>query len=254
MTEDETLHQKAIDLACEESAATGAGFVRFAGDDDDDDFVDGPPSKRIRSEEKPAEPKVAAAPPPAYNAAEVLVKKIKKKTVPKIYFGTRTHKQITQIIRELNKTPYKDAKMTILGSRDHTCIHPVVSKMKSRNEGCKELNDRTKGGGGCTYQQNVKSKLNSHSAVNAYKGSRDAWDLEDLVKVGKKVKACPYYATRELKPKSQIIFCPYNYLVEPLIRKSMEISLKGQIVILDEAHNIEDSARSAASWQVRRCA
>ena len=27
----------------------------------------------------------------------------------------------------------------------------------------------------------------------------------------------------------QIIFCPYNYLVEPLIRKSMEINLKGQV-------------------------
>jgi Fanconi anemia group J protein len=30
----------------------------------------------------------------------------------------------------------------------------------------------------------------------------------------------------------------------------MEISLKNNIVILDEAHNIEDSARSAAGWQV----
>ena len=30
--------------------------------------------------------------------------------IPKIYFGTRTHKQITQIIRELRKTVYKDVK------------------------------------------------------------------------------------------------------------------------------------------------
>ena len=64
------------------------------------------------------------------------------------------------------------------------------------------------------------------------------------------MRCCPYYAARDLKIKAQIIFCPYNYLVEPMIRKSMEINLKGQIVILDEAHNIEDSARSAASWSV----
>ena len=32
----------------------------------------------------------------------------------------------------------------------------------------------------------------------------------------------------------------------------MEISLKNNIVILDEAHNIEDSARGAASWQVNQ--
>lgn len=29
---------------------------------------------------------------------------------PKIYFGTRTHKQIGQIVRELQKTLYKDTK------------------------------------------------------------------------------------------------------------------------------------------------
>ena len=57
-------------------------------------------------------------------------------------------------------------------------------------------------------------------------GTKDAWDLEDLVKVGKKVRACPYFATRELRGKSDIIFCPYNYLIEPLIRKSLDISLR----------------------------
>ena len=29
--------------------------------------------------------------------------------------------------------------MTILGSREQTCIHPQVSKMKNKNEGCSEL-------------------------------------------------------------------------------------------------------------------
>lgn len=30
----------------------------------------------------------------------------------------------------------------------------------------------------------------------------------------------------------------------------MEINLSDQVVILDEAHNIEDSSREAASWSV----
>ena len=87
-------------------------------------------------------------------------KKVKKKRVPKIYFGTRTHRQITQIVRELKKTGYNSGvKMSILASRDHTCIHPSVSKMSNRNEGCRELTDRRPrtdgtggGGGGCMYQ------------------------------------------------------------------------------------------------------
>ena len=70
--------------------------------------------------------------------------------------------------------------------------------------------------------------------------------------MGKKIRACPYFGVRELKIKSHIVFCPYNYLVEPIIRKSMDISLKNNIVILDEAHNIEDSAREAASGQLHQ--
>jgi len=228
---------------------TGAGF--FQASDPDTIVLD------ENGDVVPPPPSCPAAPPAAAGPGGMVERKIKKKKVPKIYFGTRTHRQITQIIRELKKTTYRGARMSILGSRDHTCIHPTVSKMKNRNEGCRELTDRRAvaangypAGGGCVYQGNVKQKLASHHSLSAYRGTDEAWDLEDLVKVGKKVRACPYYATRELKNRSDIVFCPYNYLVEPLIRKSMEIYLKGNVVILDEAHNIEDSARSAASWEV----
>ncbi|VCW68145.1 unnamed protein product, partial [Gulo gulo] len=77
-----------------------------------------------------------------------------------------------------------------------------------------------------------------------------AWDIEELVSLGKKLKACPYYTARELIEDAHIIFCPYNYLLDAQIRESMEINLKEQIVILDEAHNIEDCARESASYSV----
>ena len=47
--------------------------------------------------------------------------------------------------------------------------------------------------------------------------------------------------------QAQIVFSPYNYLIDPRIRQSMKIVLRGNIIMLDEAHNIEDSAREAAS-------
>ena len=69
----------------------------------------------------------------------------------------------------------------------------------------RELTDRSKGGS-CPFQSNVKTKMAHHHAVNTYRGTSDAWDLEDIVKLGKKVRACPYYGTRELKNKSQVRF------------------------------------------------
>ncbi|EHB06437.1 Fanconi anemia group J protein [Heterocephalus glaber] len=77
-----------------------------------------------------------------------------------------------------------------------------------------------------------------------------AWDIEELVSLGRKLKACPYYTARELTEDADIIFCPYNYLLDAQIRESMDINLKEQVVILDEAHNIEDCARESASYSV----
>ena len=133
----------------------------------------------------------------------------KKRKCPKIYFGTRTHKQVAQIVRELKKTKYAGVRMTILASRDHTCVHPTISKSFNKTQDCQDLMDKRKGGG-CRFQANVKAKMATHQSVRAYIGTDSAWDIEELVKAGKKVKACPYYAVRELKTilKDQIpLFC-----------------------------------------------
>lgn len=81
----------------------------------------------------------------------------------------------------------------------------------------------------------------------AHHGHETGWDIEDLVRLGRRLRSCPYYATRSLMENAHIVFCPYNYLIDPRIRASMEIPIKGNIIILDEAHNIEDSARESAS-------
>ncbi|KFP28871.1 Fanconi anemia group J protein, partial [Colius striatus] len=169
--------------------------------------------------------------------------------VPKIFFGTRTHKQISQITRELRRTAYSSVPMTILSSRDYTCIHPMVSGSGgNRNEMCVELLEG-KHGKSCLYYHGV-NKISEHYAQQSAHRMCQAWDIEDLVSLGKKLRACAYFAARELMMCADIVFCPYNYLLDPQIRESMEINLKGQVVILDEAHNIEDCARESVSFGV----
>ena len=46
--------------------------------------------------------------------------------------------------------------------------------------------------------------------------------------------------------EADLVFCPYSYLVDPVIRSAMNIALEGSVLIFDEAHNIEDVSRSAA--------
>uniref|UniRef100_A0A3B4XSB8 DNA 5'-3' helicase n=1 Tax=Seriola lalandi dorsalis TaxID=1841481 RepID=A0A3B4XSB8_SERLL len=218
----------------------------------DDDFQ--PDRKRIRT----AEHKVPLEPCswcPCASAKESVKDKDKdkdkdgKKKMPKIFFGTRTHKQITQIAHELKRTVYSSVPMTILSSRDHTCINPEVAPHSNRNERCKDLLEG-KDGRSCRFYHGVQ-RMRDHQSLRA-SGLREAWDIEDLVSLGKRLRSCSYYAARELMQSAAIIFCPYNYLLDPMIRESMEIDLAGQILVLDEAHNIEDCARESASYTLDR--
>uniref|UniRef100_A0A1B6D3M4 Helicase ATP-binding domain-containing protein n=1 Tax=Clastoptera arizonana TaxID=38151 RepID=A0A1B6D3M4_9HEMI len=163
--------------------------------------------------------------------------------VPKIFYGTRTHKQITNVVKELSKTVYKNVKMCILASREHTCIQSSNTRM-NKTELCYSLLDPV-AGKGCFYNKNV-NRIGTHNDLARF-GLCETFDIEDLVKLGKKVQACPYFATHSLMMTADIILCPYNYLIDPTVRSSFHINLNGSIILLDEAHNIEDVCRSAAS-------
>lgn len=59
--------------------------------------------------------------------------------------------------------------------------------------------------------------------------------------------ACPYYISQMLSKDSDLVFAPYNYVLDPQIRNAMGIELTNTVVILDEGHNIESTLRDAGS-------
>eukprot|EP01028_Stygiella_incarcerata_P003268 TRINITY_DN1642_c0_g1_i1.p1 TRINITY_DN1642_c0_g1~~TRINITY_DN1642_c0_g1_i1.p1 ORF type:complete len:1278 (+),score=391.88 TRINITY_DN1642_c0_g1_i1:69-3902(+) len=156
----------------------------------------------------------------------------------RIFFASRTHAQIAQLTKELRRTVYRP-KMVILGSRDHYCINRRVRASKSRAEECLALLEN----GGCRLLKKPEEISRS--------GLLDrVWDMEDFVSVGKECLSCPYFAAKEMLSSSEIVFCPYNYLLHPNIRSAVGIDLKDSIVIFDEAHNIEDHCRSETSFDL----
>ena len=62
--------------------------------------------------------------------------------------------------------------------------------------------------------------------------------------------ACPYYLSRALSKYAELIFAPYNYVLDPGIRGALDIDLKGAIVVLDEAHNVEGTLTESGSIKV----
>lgn len=72
---------------------------------------------------------------------------------------------------------------------------------------------------GCPYY-NELGKKNSmfHYTVNKL---GPVWDIEELVEAGRENNWCPYFGARNLMEFADIIFCPYNYIIDPDIRASV---------------------------------
>ena len=49
---------------------------------------------------------------------------------------------------------------------------------------------------------------------------------------------CPYFLSLDMYKKADIVFMPYNYVIDPGMRDVLGDRLKDAVVLLDEAHNI----------------
>ena len=184
-------------------------------------------------------------------------------------------KNVHSIFQELGRTKYKNARMTVLGSRDQYCINETAKSASGGvTEGCialisgRSINtlgniDTSKRSGcNCRFRSGMTEidpktgkKTGKFPEKMLYKDfirdtklkDTEPWDIEDLMKAGRNNEMCPFFAAKMIKSDVQIVFAPYNYLLDRSIRKSLDINLGGQIVMLDEAHNIEDICRRSAS-------
>uniref|UniRef100_A0A2K6M0J9 Regulator of telomere elongation helicase 1 n=1 Tax=Rhinopithecus bieti TaxID=61621 RepID=A0A2K6M0J9_RHIBE len=189
--------------------------------------------------------------------------------IPKIIYASRTHSQLTQVINELRNTSYRwvrcvhtclgvlerttpppptvlspsRPKVCVLGSREQLCIHPEVKKQESNHMQI-HLCRRKVASRSCHFYNNVEEKSLEQELASPI------LDIEDLVKSGSKHRVCPYYLSRNLKQQADIVFMPYNYLLDAKNRRAHSIDLKGTVVIFDEAHNVEKMCEESASFDL----
>uniref|UniRef100_A0A663MT05 Regulator of telomere elongation helicase 1 n=1 Tax=Athene cunicularia TaxID=194338 RepID=A0A663MT05_ATHCN len=142
--------------------------------------------------------------------------------IPKIIYASRTHSQLTQVINELKNTVYRP-KICVLGSREQLCINPEVKRQEN------------------SHTQVRTDALLIFLQVLLYNLYYFFFFLN---------RACPYYLSRSLKQQADIIFMPYNYLLDSKSRRAHNLDLKGTVVILDEAHNVEKLCEESSSFDL----
>lgn len=176
---------------------------------------------------------------------------------PLIIYASRTHSQLSQVIGELRRTTYRP-KIAIVGSRDQMCIHPNVKELASSSAQSAVCNRLTKKKS-CEFNLRVPDAINhlkrkengsSNNEENTPCNDQKIMDMEDLIEFASLHKACPYYTSRELLSEADLVFMPYNYLLDKKTRGSSLLSFKDAIVIFDEAHNVEGSCYEAVSCEI----
>ena len=156
---------------------------------------------------------------------------------PVIYYTSRTHAQLSNVIQELQKTCYRP-RNAIISSREQLCVNELIKGYHGHtlNMKCQFAQKNNQ----CRY---FKGKNNLNLTWSAYDGKT----VEELKEIAKKSKFCPFFFERDKSIHSDIIFLPYNYIFDPSIKKRMKIPMKNAILIIDEAHNIQEVCNDAVS-------
>ena len=81
--------------------------------------------------------------------------------------------------------------------------------------------------------------------------SWDPLDIEELHKVANERSFCPYYVSKDRISGADVIFMPYNYLIEEKMRDSFKLDLENTVLIFDEAHNISPASEECLSFELK---
>lgn len=162
--------------------------------------------------------------------------------LPTIIYSSRTHSQLKQVMKELSSTVYTP-RVSVLGSRQQSCLNPQVQQLPSTaaNQACRSLVAKR----ACKWHYNVERFLKANPDSNT-----TVMDIEDLYKLGTTRTLCPYFLSRDMAATADIVFMPYNYLVDAKTRGGLGISWGDAILIFDEAHNVEGVCADAASFDI----
>uniref|UniRef100_A0A452UGB8 DEAD/H-box helicase 11 n=1 Tax=Ursus maritimus TaxID=29073 RepID=A0A452UGB8_URSMA len=185
--------------------------------------------------------------------------------VTKIYYCSRTHSQLAQFVREVQRSPFgKDTRLVSLGSRQNLCINEDVKTLGSAqliNDRCMEMQRSKHGKKSKAEEEKPKRRRQEHRAACPFYSYEQLHllrdqvlvgvkDIEQLVALGKEARACPYYGSRFAIPAAQLVVLPYQMLLHAATRRAAGIRLQGQVVLIDEAHNLVDTITGIHSAEV----
>ncbi len=169
----------------------------------------------------------------------------------KILYVARTHRQHDRVIEELRAVfkKYHVSGISLRG-RNQMCLNKLAVKnafdAKSLMEACELL----KAQGKCPYHKIPEEQTYDYLMLRQQIASRP-YKAADIQKVCRRKGLCPHELVKGALSEVKVIALSYLYVFDPVIRatflKNIETNLQKTILIVDEAHNLPETAIDISS-------
>jgi DNA excision repair protein ERCC-2 len=169
----------------------------------------------------------------------------------KILYVARTHRQHDRVIEELKEISKKQSISGIsLRGRNEMCLNSAQFghgvDAKSLMEICEMLKTKDR----CPFYTNMEEQPEDFLRVKEEIISRPHKAAE-VQQICKRNHICPYELVKAALPEMNVIALSYLYVFDPAIRNSfmkhLDCYFQKVILVVDEAHNLPDTAIEIAS-------
>ncbi len=164
----------------------------------------------------------------------------------KILYVARTHRQHDRVIEELRAVYNKHHVTGVsIRGRGEMCLNVFAARGAFDSKSLMEVCELLKAKSRCPYYVNVDERTYDYIQLSQQVASRP-YMASEIMKVCKKKELCPYELVKSALSEAKVIALSYLYVFDPVIRnaflKNLETEPKKIILIVDEAHNLPETA------------
>ncbi|MGB9841343.1 MAG: helicase C-terminal domain-containing protein [Candidatus Bathyarchaeales archaeon] len=169
----------------------------------------------------------------------------------KILYVARTHRQHERVIEELRAVCKKHGVSGVsLRGRNQMCLNTFASKSASDARSLMEVCELLKAKGRCQYHRSPEEQTYEYLQLQHQLATRP-YKASEIQRVCRKKRLCSYELVKASLPDITVIALSYLYVFDPVIRtaffKNLDSQLQKTILIVDEAHNLPETAIDIAS-------
>ena len=169
----------------------------------------------------------------------------------KILYVARTHRQHERVIEELKEVGKKHAVAGVsLRGRNEMCLYKFDSKEHYDAKSLMEVCELLKAKGTCPYYKNAEQQSYDYLSLQQMIGTK-SYKASEIMRICKRKNLCPYELVKSALSDVNVIALSYLYVFDPDIRtaflKNLDTQLQKVILIVDEAHNLPETAVDVSS-------